>query len=69
MPRWESIDLGEGRIRHQLDGRRSGVRVDVMPADKLTLIVTVQAIDGTDPATVDRAKQRAERLLIEVMRA
>ena len=63
MPRWETKDLGDGHLRHELDGRRMGAMVDVDPAIRRTVISLALLVDGTDQATVDRCKVRAEQLL------
>lgn len=69
MPMWSDPQPAEdGQVRYQLDGHRIGAMVNVMPAERLTLVTVALAVDGTDEATVDRCKQRAEQLLVEAQR-
>lgn len=68
MPRWESITLGDGTVRHELNGQRAGVRVHALPDERATIVYVVVQVDGTDEATVDRCKIRAEQLLIAAQR-
>ena len=68
MPRWETTDLGDGRQRHELNGRAVGARVEVMPNESCTMVVLVLVDEGIDPLAVDRCKLRAERLFGEALR-
>jgi hypothetical protein len=68
MPVWTTRPIDDGE-RHQLLGNRVLANVDVLPADRSTVINVVLLVPGTDEATVQRCKDRAERLLIEVQRA
>lgn len=68
MPRWEDVEQRDGTTVSQLDGARAGVRVHPMPAEGATLVYVALAVDGTDAATIELCKRRAERLLAEALR-
>ena len=69
MPAWTSRPAGpEGQVKHELDGQHIGAHVLVDPLRRITVVSVAMAVPGTDDATVDRCKERAERLLIEARR-
>jgi hypothetical protein len=68
MPAWTTTALDDGQTRHELDGDRFRAMVLVDPAIRRTVISVAIVVLGTDEATVQRCKDRAERLLIEVQR-
>lgn len=64
MTAWREQPGTDGTIEHYLEGRQQAAVVQVDHALKRTVISVVHIVDGTDPATVDRCRRRAEDLLV-----
>jgi hypothetical protein len=69
MPAWQEHSAGDGVVEHTLDAGRMGARIVVDVAIRRTVLSVALLVDGTDEATVDRCKRRAEELLVAGQKA
>ena len=62
-PRWEQRELPAGLVEHELMGEKSGASVTIDPGRRVAVISVAFVVPGTDEATIERCKRRAEDVL------